>query len=146
MANIFLDLQNGAVGGQTFAVATTNTNGGGSTVDLADCVGNMAVCHLQHGAVAGATTVTVKIQQSTQTNANFADISGASFATFTTTGTAGNGLNILSFRPTMRYVRAYATLNTSTTVTLGATIFGQRRTTPSANGGFSTETGGTSTA
>jgi hypothetical protein len=146
MANIWLDLERNAVGGQTFAVATTNTNGGGTAVDLADCVGNMAACHLQQGAVAGATTVTVKIQQSTATNTGFEDISGATFATFTTTGAVGDALKILSFRPTMRYVRAYATLNTGTTVTLGATIFGQRRTTPSANGGFSTETGGTSTA
>lgn len=146
MANIWLDLQNNAAGGVSFAVGTTNTNGNGSTVDLVDVVGNMANAELMVGAVAGATTVTVKLQQSTQTNANFADISGASFATFTTTGATTDALRILSFRPTMRYVRAYATLNTGTTVTLGCTIFGQRRTTPSNSGGYSTETGGSVTA
>ncbi len=146
MANIFLDVQHGAVEGVTFAAGTTNTDGGGAAIDLADCVGNMANAVLNRGAVAGATTVTVKIQQSTQTNANFADISGASFATFTTTGTTAQTGTILSFRPTMRYVRAYATFQTGTTVTLGVNIFGQRRTTPSANGGWSTETGGTVTA
>ena len=115
-------------------------------MDLVDVVGNRANAVLMVGAVAGATTVTVKIQQSTATNTGFADISGATFATFTTTGATTDSLRILSFNPTMRYVRAYATLNTGTTVTLGTTIFGQRRTCPANSGGYSTETGGSVTA
>lgn len=139
MANIFLD-QSSAVVGQSIIPAALTTTTNGSTVDLIDGIGNMASAILSVGAVSGTQgTCDVKIQESTATNTGFTDITGATFTQFTTS----NQVQIISFKPVKRYVRAYATFaGTFTSMLTGVNIFADRRFNPTGYPGWVNETGG----
>lgn len=138
MANIFLDLASNAIAtaGNTYGTAISAT-AGLTTVDMVSDVGNMVSCLLTSSAVAGSGVGAVKIQESSD-DSTWADITGATF----TSVSAANALQLISFKLTKRYVRAHFTLSSGTSVTLQVTFLGQRRTTPSGNGGWANETGG----
>lgn len=131
-AGIFLDLASNAVikVGSTFGTAITAT-GIQTGVDMVDVVGSMCSAILTTSAVAGSGNVTWKIQQSAD-NVTFTDISGATF----TATTAANDQQIISFQVKSRYIAAFATLNSGTSVTSQITFLGQRRTVPANNGGW----------
>lgn len=136
-AGIFLDLASNDVttAGNTYGTAVSAT-GGLTGVDMVSSVGNMVSAIVTSTAVAGAGTAAIVIQESSD-NSTYTTITGASFTTIS----AANALELISFKLTKRYVRGYATI-TGTSVTLQLTFIGQRRTTPSGNGGWVTETGG----
>ncbi len=124
------------------AALTTTTNG--SPVDLIDSNANMASALLQVGAVSGTQgTFAVKITECATTNGTFTDITGATFTTFTTSGTTTSGaVQIISFQRQKRYVAAYFTgTGTFTNALIGVSIFSQRATTPSNEGGWVNEAG-----
>ncbi len=144
MANIFLDIGNNAVSGQSFVPAALTTTTLGSPVDLIDSNANMASALLQVGAVSGTQgTFTVKIQECATTNGTFTDVTSGSFTAFTTSGTTTSGaVQIVSFQRQKRYVAAYVTMSgTYTNALLGVSIFAQRATTPSNEGGWQNEQG-----
>lgn len=137
MANIFLDLASNA------KVAALNTYGTAvsstaalTAVDCVDVVGNMMSAMLTTSAVSGSGNVTIKLQESAD-NVTFTDITGATF----TAVTAANDLQIISFKPVQRYVQAYGTLNSGTSVTCQVTLIAQKRVTPTNSGGWSNTTG-----
>lgn len=89
-------------------VATADVTG--QAVDLVDAEGNCAAI-LTVGALSGTTTVAVKIQEDPASGGSYSDISGATF----TSVTAANKAQVITFKRTRRYCRAYATLTGSTT-------------------------------
>lgn len=136
MANIFLDLENGAIktAGNTFATPVSGT-AGLTTVDMKDSVANYMSAILTTTAVAASGNVTVKIQESSD-DSTWTDITGATF----TAVTAAEALQLISFPVTKQYVRGYGTLNSGTSVTLQLVFLSQRRTTPANTGGWVNET------
>ncbi len=139
-AGIILDMGSNivATAGNTWASAISGT-GGLTAVDTADDGGNMVSAILQTVSVSASGNVTIKIQESsTTTDGDFADL--ATPATFTAASVAQN-LQLISFKPTKRYVRGYATLNSGTSITAVLTFMFQRKTTPSNAGGWEVEQG-----
>ena len=144
MANLFLDLQNNAIATASIPGTTTGstTNAAGASVDLIDGIGNYCSAVQVVGTVTGSSpTLTGKIQESTDGTNNWTDVTAVSdgstvaFAQVTTSTNA----QVVSFRPTKRYVRGYVTVGGTTPVfPTSITIIHQRRATPASNGGFST--------
>lgn len=136
-AGIFLDLASNAV---TLALNTYGTAISSTAaltgVDCVDVVGNMMTAFMTVSAIGSSGNVTVKIQESSD-DSTYTDISGATFTAASTVNTK----QIISFQCKSRYARAYATLNSGTSVTMQITLLGQRRTTPSGNGGWVNEAG-----
>jgi hypothetical protein len=146
VANLWLDIGGTAVVNSTFIPAALTTTTLGTTVDLIDSNANMFSAVLMTGAVSGTQgTFDVKLQESTQTatTGTWTDISGATFTQFTTSGVVGvSGTQIISAQRQKRYVRAYVTVaGTVTSAVVGVTIFSQRATTPSNEGGWQNEQG-----
>lgn len=145
MANVFLDIGNNAVSGQSFVPAALTTTTAGSPVDLIDSNANMASALLQVGAVSGTQgSFLVKITECATTNGVFTDVVAATaFTAFTTSGTTTSGaVQIVSFQRQKRYVAAYVTMTgTYTNALFGVSIFAQRATTPANEGGWQNEQG-----
>ena len=144
MANVFLDIGGNAVSGQSLVPAALTTSVAGSPVDLIDSNANMASALLQVGAVSGTQgSLTVKMQECATTNGTFVDITGATFTAVTTSGTTTSGaVQIISFQRQKRYVQAYCTFSgTFTNMLVGVSVFSQRATTPTNEGGWQNEQG-----
>jgi hypothetical protein len=142
VAGIFLDLENNAVLGAGDAIRAVTETTTGASVDFVDVVGNMGTALLKVATVSGSgspsPSLAAKIQESTD-GTTWTDITGATFTTVTTT----TNNQACSFRTLKRYVRGYYTVagQTSPSFTSCLTFLGQRRTTPSGNGGWTNESG-----
>lgn len=135
-SGIFLDLADNAViqAGNTYS--TPITGGALTTVDLVDCVANMYTAILTVTTITSSGNVTIKIQQSID-GSTWTD-TGVTF----TAASVANTTQIVSFQNVGRYTRAFATLNSGTSITAAITFLGQRQTTPANSGGFSNQAAG----
>jgi hypothetical protein len=141
VANIFLDLQNNAIVTASIPGTTTGstTNAAGASVDLIDGIGNYASAMQVVGTVTGTSpTLTGKVQESTDgtTWTDVTSVADGTTVSFTQVTTSTNA-QVVSFRPTKRYVRGYVTVGgTSPVFPTSITIVHQRRATPANAGGF----------
>lgn len=142
MANIFLDLQNNAIVTASIPGSTTGstTNAAGVSVDLIDGIGSYVSAVQVVGVVTGTSpTLTGKVQESTDGTNNWTDVTSVSDGTTVSFAqvTTSTNAQVVSFRPTKRYVRGYVTVGGTTPVfPTSITIIHQRRATPANNGGF----------
>lgn len=133
-ATFLVDLKNQLTGDvsicQTFAAATAGHEG--SYIDMLDADGPVFGI-LQMGSVTGSgVDIDVKLQECATTNGTYTDMdtSGGSFSQSYTESTADNVLDIINARRTARYVRAYAVIAGTTSVTsvpLTVSIVGQKK-------------------
>ncbi len=86
-------------------------------------------------AISSSGNVTVKFQESDD-DGTYVDITGATFTAFTTVNTS----QLISFNVSKRYVRAYGTLNSGTSVTCQITLLAQAKQRPANFGGWQNET------
>lgn len=120
-----IDILNTTVRGYSHnhAVATT-ANTSGSPVDCINTHGPLTAIMNIFGA-AGTLSQQIKFQESTD-GTTWADISGASFAAATT-----NGVSSLTIpNRTLRYVRSYSTVATSSSCSLSTLIIGALKQVP----------------
>ena len=139
MANFVGDLSQNIGSGSLFATSTgvsTNANAQGVSVDLIDDVANIISAVQVVGGIAGTgtPTLTTVMQESTDGTNNWTAITGGAFSAVTTT----NNVQIISFKPTRRYVRSTGTVAGTSPVFEATTIvIAPRRGVPVNFGGFS---------
>lgn len=136
-AGIFEDLQHDALTPKPLSTYGTAISGTGAllAIDLAEAGANRISALATISAIAGSGNVTVKIQESDD-NVNFVDITGAAFTAFTT----ANTVQIISFNVSKRYVQAYGTLNSGTSVTAQISCLAQAKQRPANFGGWQNDT------
>jgi hypothetical protein len=98
-----------------------SANGHGSTVDLTDCDGPCFAVQ-QVGALTGDAVVTGSIEQSAD-GSSWSAISGAAFAA----ADAANGIQLIQFTRTARYVRWAVTITGDDPTALVAVAFMQQK-------------------
>ena len=139
MANFVGDLSQNIGSGSLFATSTgvsTNANAQGVSVDLIDDVANIISAVQVVGGIAGTgtPTLTTVMQESTDGTNNWTAITGGAFSAVTTT----NNVQIISFKPTRRYVRSTGTVaGTSPVFETTTIVIAPRRGVPVNFGGFS---------
>lgn len=140
MASFRGDLTLDIISGSLFATSTgvtTNADAAGSSVDIANDVGNILTCIQVVGGLAGTGTPTVggaKVQESTDGSSNWTDVTNqGTFSSVTTT----NNVQAITFEPVKRYVRTTATVaGTNPVAEMTTIIYAPRRNTPTSIGGF----------
>lgn len=137
MADIFQDLQHEALSPQpanTYGTAISST-AALTAIDLKDAGANRISALATVSVVTASGNVTVKFQESDD-NVTFVDITGATFTAFTAINTA----QLISFNVSKRYVQAYGTLNSGTSVTAQITVIAAAKQRPGNFGGWQNDT------
>lgn len=132
MPTHLVDLKNQLAGDvsicQTFAAASAAHEG--AYIDMLDTDGPI-FGFLQFGAVTGSgVDIDVKLQECATTNGSYTDVTGGGFTASYTESTADSVLEVVNGRRTARYVRAYAVIAGTTSVTsvpMAVTIVGQKK-------------------
>lgn len=132
MPTHLVDLKNQLTGDvsicQTFAA--TSAGHVGDYIDMQTADGPVFGI-LQFGAVTGSgVDIDVKLQECATTNGTYTDMTNGDFTASYTETTADNVLEFVNARRTARYVRAYAVLAATTSLTscpLTVSIVGQKK-------------------
>lgn len=140
MASMIQDLAATGIitAGNTFNSAISGT-GALTTVDFADQIHNRVTMLATVSVVTASGNVTIKAQESTD-DSTWTDVLGVDGLAQDITLSTVNTVQSVSFNVTKRYVRAYATLNSGTSVTAQILFVGTRQITPqNAAGGWVNE-------
>lgn len=132
MPTHLVDLKNQLTGDvsicQTFAAASAGHEG--SYIDMLSSDGPVFGL-LQLGSVTGSgVDIDVKLQECATTDGTYTDVTNGAFTQSYTESTGDNVLDIVNGRRTARYVRAYAVIAGTTSVTsvpMAVTIVGQKK-------------------